>query len=73
MGIAGSILMRMHGSGMTAMGSEAVSGRSEGDWRGDGLNALRGRLKRLCGAQRAPRGQPETALNHAATKKKEPK
>ena len=53
MGIAGSILMRMHGSGMTAMGSEAVSGRSEGDWRGDGMNALRGRSKGLCGAHRA--------------------
>ena len=70
MGIAGSILMRMHGSGMHAMGSEAVSGRSEGDWQGDGMNALRGRSKGPCGAQRAPSGQPETALNHAATKKR---
>ena len=40
----------MHITGMTAMGPQAISGRFETLWHGDGLNAQPDGLKRFYGA-----------------------
>ena len=47
MGIARSVLMRMHMNGMTAMGPQAISGRFETFWHADGLNVQPERSERF--------------------------
>ena len=55
----------MHITGMTAMGPQAISGRFETLWHGDGLNAQPDGLKRFYGADQTASSKPTPPLRYA--------